>query len=121
MIGHKSTIVIVGCGNLGKRHLESLSKSQNPLDIYLVDNSDKALKECLDDCKDISNKYEYYTTVCNQTTHADYYGARCTDYSKGTATRTKLQDLDTSSQIQQDPDPSRPIENIEKPSKYIEI
>lgn len=52
-----STIVIIGCGNLGKRHLESLTKSQNPLDIYLVDNSDLALKKCLDEFKDVSNKH----------------------------------------------------------------
>lgn len=35
----KKSVCIVGCGNLGKRHLEGLSKSGNIKEIYLVDPS----------------------------------------------------------------------------------
>ena len=41
-----SSILIVGCGNLGKRHFQSLLESEKPLNIILVDPSLKALTEC---------------------------------------------------------------------------
>jgi predicted dehydrogenase len=37
------SILIVGAGNLGRRHLQSLKLSQNPLEVYVVDSSDAAL------------------------------------------------------------------------------
>ena len=41
-----SSILIVGCGNLGKRHFQSLLESEEPLNIVLVDPSVEALSEC---------------------------------------------------------------------------
>ncbi|MAJ90359.1 MAG: hypothetical protein CMD08_03690 [Flavobacteriales bacterium] len=51
-----SRIAIIGCGNLGKRHIESLVKSKNPMDLFIVDNSDIAIDACLKEFKFISNQ-----------------------------------------------------------------
>ncbi len=39
----KRNIVVVGAGNLGRRHLQGLKISQNELEIFVVDSSDEAL------------------------------------------------------------------------------
>jgi hypothetical protein len=40
------SVLIVGCGNLGKRHFQSLLESEEPLNIVLVDPSIESLSEC---------------------------------------------------------------------------
>ena len=40
-------IAIIGVGALGKRHLESILKSELPLQIYVVDNHKEAVNEAV--------------------------------------------------------------------------
>jgi hypothetical protein len=44
----KSTILIVGAGNIGSRHLQGLSQIEQPLDIYLYDLSQNALRVAME-------------------------------------------------------------------------
>ena len=36
-------ILILGCGQIGSRHIESLAKSRNKLTIYAIDKSDESI------------------------------------------------------------------------------
>ena len=41
-------IIIIGCGNIGFRHLESIMNIESRKSIYLIDNSENALIKCRD-------------------------------------------------------------------------
>ena len=56
MVKSPIAISVIGCGNLGKRHIESLVKSKEPLDIHIVDKSNAALEICLKEFEHLSNK-----------------------------------------------------------------
>ena len=40
----KNNILIIGCGSIGSRHLQSLASSSHELNIYVVDTETKSLQ-----------------------------------------------------------------------------
>ena len=41
----KKKIAIIGCGNIGYRHLQSLTRITNLIDLWVVENSFKRIKK----------------------------------------------------------------------------
>lgn len=59
------SVLIVGAGNLGRRHLQSLKLSKNLLEVYVVDSSDTALSLAKEAVEQVEMKMpvSYYSSL----------------------------------------------------------
>lgn len=56
-------VVVVGCGGIGRRHLESLLKSQFAIQLYAVDPDSKALNDTRNNIQDAEKNVEFLNTL----------------------------------------------------------
>ena len=56
-------VAVIGCGGIGKRHLQSLLKFQPALDIFAVDSSPEALAETETLLSEFSTQMSYLTSL----------------------------------------------------------
>lgn len=53
-------IVVIGCGNIGMRHIEGLGKSNKNFNVYVYDISTASIKKCKKISQDFTNLNLYY-------------------------------------------------------------
>ena len=72
-------VAVIGCGNLGQRHIQGLGVSKSDIKVHIFDNSQESIKTCGKFIKDIANEIGNLETKFYATTESLGKATSCFD------------------------------------------